>query len=464
MKRSKRLLVLVGVLVVCCIAAFAVTKIEEQKEQIRNSEEVILAVTSADVQSVSWEAGESSLGFHRDDSGVWRWDDDEAFPVDDEAMADLLSIFESFGAAFAIEEVTDYSQYGLDEPECTISLATADTSYTVTLGAFSKMDEQRYASIGDGNVYLVSQDPMDTYDVEISDLIDHDEIPVFDTVDSIIFTGSDGYTLCYKEDTTASYCVEDVYFFGSKPLDTENVDTYLHNLSYMELTDYVSYNATEEELNTYGLAEPTLSLLVNYTVENEDETTTANSFTIHIGVVTEEAENEDDEPTTIGYARVGDSQILYKLAKDDETSILAYGYDDLRHDDMFTADFETVTAMDITLEGVTYSLVTAQSTEDDADEDDIVWMYGEEEIDVTGVRSKLGSLSADSFTSEEATGKEEIRVVVYMDNDYSGTMEIVLYRYDGTSCLCEINGESTALVTRSSVVNLIEAVNTIVLN
>ncbi len=88
MKRYKRILILVGILAVCCIAAFAVTKIEEQKEQIRNSEEVILAVANADVQSVSWDAGETSLGFHRDDSGVWRWDDDEAFPVDDAVVAD----------------------------------------------------------------------------------------------------------------------------------------------------------------------------------------------------------------------------------------------------------------------------------------------------------------------------------------------------------------------------------------
>ncbi len=464
MKRYKRVWILVCILVVCCIAAFAVTKIEEQKEQIRNSEDVILAVTNADVQSVSWEQGESALGFHRDDNGVWRWDDDEAFPVDDEAMADLLSIFEAFSTAFAIEEVEDYSQYGLDEPECTISLATADASYTVTLGAFSKMDEQRYVDIGDGNVYLVSTDPMDTYDVEISDLIDHDEIPVFDTVDGITFTGSDGYTLSYKEDSTASYCADDVYYWDSKPLDTDNVDTYLHNLSYMELSDYVSYNATEEELTTYGLAEPALSVVVDYTVVNEDETETASSFTIHIGVVTEEAEDEDAEPTTTAYARVGDSPILYKLAKDDETSILAYTYDDLRHADVFTADFETVTAIDITLEGATYNLVTAPSTDEDADEDEIVWMYGEEEIDVTGIRSKLNSLSADSFTTEAAAGKEEIRIVLHMENDHSDTMEIVLYRQDGTNCLCEVNGVSTALIPRSSVVDLIEAVNAIVLN
>ncbi len=463
MKRYKRIFILVGILALCCIAAFAVTKIEEQKEQIRNSEEVILAVANADVQSLSWEAGETSLGFHRDDSGVWRWDDDEAFPVDDTVMTDMVSIFEAFTAAFAIEGVEDYSQYGFDEPECTIKLATADTSYTVKLGTFSKLDEQRYIDIGDGNVYLVSTDPMDTYDVELSSLIDHDEIPVFEMVDGITFTGSDGYSFAYKEDSTASYCADDVYFWDGTPLDTENVDTYLHNLSYMELTEYVSYNATDEELTTYGLAEPTLSVQVDYTTPNEDETTTVNSFTIHVGVVTEEAEDETQEPTTTAYARVGDSQILYKLAKDDETSILAYSYDDLRHKDMFTADFETVTAIDITLEGATYNLVKSTVTDEDSEEE-TVWKYGETEVDITGIQSKLEFLTADSFTDAQAAGKEEIRVVVHMENDHADTLEIVLYRQDGEYCLCEVNGVSTALIKRSNAVDLIEAANTIILS
>ena len=37
MKRAKRLYVLLGVLAVVCIAAFAVVKHEEQQEEIRNS-------------------------------------------------------------------------------------------------------------------------------------------------------------------------------------------------------------------------------------------------------------------------------------------------------------------------------------------------------------------------------------------------------------------------------------------
>ncbi len=113
--------------------------------------------------------------------------------------------------------------------------------------------------------------------------------------------------------------------------------------------------------------------------------------------------------------------------------------------------------------GASYNLVKSTVTDEDSEEE-TVWKYGETEVDITGIQSALNSLTADSFTSEAATGKEEIRVVVYMDNDYSDTMEIVLYRYDGTNCLCEINGESTLLIPRSNVVSLIEAVNSIVLN
>ncbi|MDD7740358.1 MAG: hypothetical protein SOT28_07965 [Fusicatenibacter sp.] len=42
--------------------------------------------------------------------------------------------------------------------------------------------------------------------------------------------------------------------------------------------------------------------------------------------------------------------------------------------------------------------------------------------------------------------------------------DLCCYRYDGNSCTVEIDGEPVALISRSSVVDLIEAVNAIVLN
>ncbi len=456
MKRYKKVWILLGVLVLCCAAAFAATKIQEQKENIRNSGEVILSLTEGDIRSVSWEQGGISLAFRKDGGGVWRWEDDEAFPVDAEQIGDMLSIFEAFTASFTIEKPENISQYGLDTPEGVIRLETSDKVYTLTLGSFSRLDEQRYLSIGDGNVYLVTVDPIDTYNVDISSLIDHDEIPRIEQADTVTFTGEHSYTLSYREDANASYCAEDVYFQDAKPLSTDLVETYLFNLSYTELTDYVSYNATEEELTAYGLSVPTLSVSVAYPDVNE----TVSSFTLHIGIVTEA--DEDGNETTTGYARVGESQIIYQLRASDRTSLLDYTYNDLRHTEVFTADVAQVAAMDITVENTTYHLEAAVVTEEDAEK--TVWKYGETEISVSSVQTALEALRFNSFTEEAATETSEIRMVLHLENAYASTWEIVLYRLDGANCLCFVNGESVGLVSRSYTVDLIEAVNAIILN
>ena len=180
MKRYKRIVVLLAVLLAACIATFAVSRYEEYREEIQNSDAVILEIDPDTVTALSWSYDETSLSFHKDET--WQYDGDAAFPVDADKITDLLDRFSQFGVSFIIENVEDYAQYGLDEPTCTIDLTAGDTGYTIKLGDFSQMDEERYVDIGDGNVYLVSDDPMDQFEVELSDLIDDDELPDFEQV------------------------------------------------------------------------------------------------------------------------------------------------------------------------------------------------------------------------------------------------------------------------------------------
>ena len=46
MKRTKKLYILLGVLVVICIATFALSKTEKKKENIKNSDKTVLKVDS----------------------------------------------------------------------------------------------------------------------------------------------------------------------------------------------------------------------------------------------------------------------------------------------------------------------------------------------------------------------------------------------------------------------------------
>ena len=469
MKRAKRIYVLLGVLAVVCVAAFAVVHYQEEKERIANTDEVILELDTDAVEALSWSYDDQSLAFHKDEH--WIYDDDEAFPVDEEKINALLEQFQAFGSSFIIEDVTDYGQYGLDDPACTIDIATADTSYEIQLGDFSTMDSQRYVSIGDGNVYLVQNDPMDSFEITIRDLIDNDETPDFDQVSSIQFSGEDSYEVVWQEENTYTACADDHYFVQEGdawlPLDTSRVESYLSTISSLDPDDYVTYTAGEENLDAFGLDAPELTVTVQYTAEDEDGNQTAETFTISVSrdpaereaaaAETEEADTEETEEDITAYARIGDSKIVYQIAGTSYEKLMAAGYDDLRHREVFAADFDDVTDLEITLEGSTYQ-ITSEGTGDNK-----TFSYGEEELEIGDLQSALESLTAASFTEESPDQKEEISLTVTLDNENVQEIQIQLYRYDGEQCLAVVDGEPVSLVPRSSVVDLIEAVNAIVL-
>ena len=469
MKRAKRLYVLLGVLVVVCIAAFAVVKHEERQEEIRNSGEIVLEIDPETVDALSWEYESESLAFHKDET--WQYDEDAAFPVSEEKIQELLESFQALEAAFIIKEVTDYSQYGLDNPVCTIHLSAGEEDYEIKLGNYSTMDSQRYLSTGDGNVYLVEDDPMEDYEITIRDMIANDETPSFGQVTGIQFEGADSYQVVYQEyseESPYTYCSEDVYFRQEgedlKPLDTNLVESYLSGIENLTLDNYMTYQAGTEDLSQYGLDAPELTVTVTYTPE-EDEEGESQTFTLHISRSPEEraaAENdtaseEDEEEEITAYARVGDSEIVYQITGESYEKLIAAGYDDLRHKEALTADFTQVTGLDITLEGSVYNLTSEGSGEDKT------FRFGEEEVDVADLQSALEGLTADSFTQEEPTQKEEIALTVYLDSEVHPSVQIQLYRYDGENCLAIIDGEPVSLIPRSAVVDLIEAVNAIVL-
>ena len=136
---------------------------------------------------------------------------------------------------------------------------------------------------------------------------------------------------------------------------------------------------------------------------------------------------------------------------------MAASYNDLRHQEVFYADFADVTSLDITLEDTVYT-ITSEGTGDKK-----TFSYDGEEIEIEDLQDALEAMTASSFTDESPAQKEEISLTIHLDNENYPEIQIQLYRYDGEQCLAVVDGEPVSLVSRSSVVNLIEAVNAIVL-
>ena len=116
----------------------------------------------------------------------------------------------------------------------------------------------------------------------------------------------------------------------------------------LDLTSYVTYNVTDEELETYGLDNPELLISIQYSWEDDEtEETVSDTFKLSIAQDPEQAgtisEDSDEEEEIIAYARVGESKIIYKLASNQYENLLAASYDDLRHKEVLTADFDDST-------------------------------------------------------------------------------------------------------------------------
>ena len=285
------------------------------------------------------------------------------------------------------------------------------------------------------------------------------------------------------------------------PLDTDLVEDYLGGIRDLVLTDYATYNATEIELASFGLNDPALTVTVEYEQQAEaaeegaEPETTAGALALHIGRVEEAAEESAEETEESAedisqeeaqyayYLRVGDSQIVYNLSDADGEALFAGSYDDLRHRQLFWGDFDDVAQATILLDNQTYTL-TAQTAEtaetgEDADaaagsaeptaaaaaEEDaeITWICNGETVDVTGIRDKLAALTAEAFTEEAPADQLEISLTLDLNDEDVPQVRIQLYRYDGASCLAVLDGEPAALVAREDVVDLMEAVRTLLL-
>lgn len=476
MKRNKKIGILCGIFACVSLAAFGVSRYEKQKEIIKNSDEIIMEIKNEEVKALSWECDTGTFAFHRDENSRWIYDEDEEFPVDEERIGKLLELFEEFGVSFVIEEVEDFGQYGLDTPVCSIHMETESEDYQILLGNYSAMDSQRYVSIGDGNAYLVKTDPLDRFEVRIQDMILHDEIPKLEDVAQIEFSGAESETIVYEEDSSDTYYSGDVYFLKEEetllPLDTSAVRNYLYTIEDLKLEDYVNYKTSEEELASYGLEEPSLSVMIDYMgTEEETDEEVKETFVLHIGRDPKEQEEETEhtedkeeggedsrEEEITAYARVGESKIVYRLTTEQYKSLTDISYDSLRHQELFWAEFSDVYQLDILLEDNRYTITSEQKGEDRT------WYYQDEELEMADIRSAIKGLKAGNFSDQTPDKKEEISLTIYLDNENYPEVHIQLYRYDGKDCIAVVDGEPVAFVERSCVVELMEAVNSVVLN
>lgn len=162
----------------------------------------------------------------------------------------MLGELEELTSSKTIEAPDDLAEYGLDEPECSISV-TAEAETTIDIGGETSLDGLRYVSIGDGNVYLVSSDLLTNFSCGLYDLVSKEAIPdMSDLVSLTVETASGTLDIEYLEDSGLAYTDRYTWFSLADgeytALDnelTEDLVSLVTGLSWGECVDYDAVEA-----------------------------------------------------------------------------------------------------------------------------------------------------------------------------------------------------------------------------
>lgn len=402
MKRTRTLIIAIAVLVLLIVGTVVVTKVKEHVDKIQTIDEEIVTIDEADLSKFEWTVDEESLSFEKEDD-KWVEPTDDTFPVDQDKISEFLEDFASVHASFIIDDVEDFGQYGLEEPEATITFTLTDSEVTFELGGYSTIDEKRYVSIGDGKVYLIDTDLLEHVSVDRDDFILNDEMPENETINEFKVSGDTTSDVTYEPD--ADYAFADTYDYFITEEDkklaigTEKAEEYIEAITDLSLTDYVTYNASTADLSEYGLDNPALTCEVT-----GDE----NSYTVYVGYVLDNDNTDSDgNPTKKVYVRYEDSEIIYSVDSDVYDTLVAGEYKDLRP---------------TTSDNMVFSMSFTKFADDSETSDD---------------------------SDEEA---EDVKTT------------LVIYNYDGESYLVEVNGEVADIISAEEVDAFIESMNSKVSN
>lgn len=463
MKRGKKFLILLAALVILIGAALAAPLLtpDTQEEEPETAVTVFTVDTTA-ITELSWTYGEETLTFGFKDE-QWYYTQDSTFPVDSSYLETMAANLAEIVAEKTIEAPENLEDYGLLRPTCTVTVTAGDTTTELLLGDSTAVDGLRYVSIGDGKVYLADNSLYSCFQYGLYDLIRYETIPAMDTVTELsVNASSQALHLQYLEDSGLAYSDSYVWFTENngelRAVDTELTQTFLASITGMTWDSCANYNADEAALESYGLAEPAIVAEIHYTQTAEEGAEPEElTFTVELGTGTDSQ----------CYARIKGSNMVYLIDDSIADALLYTTYAELQPDEVLSMDWETVASVTVTLDGESYEFerTLKEVTDDDGNTtQEAVYLLNEEEADLQSVLDTLTTMESAGYANGAVPERSaEIQFVFHRNTETFSQVELTFYQYDSANCLTLRDGTATVFVSREDVVDLVEAINALVL-
>ena len=480
MKRERKLMILSGVLVVCAAGAAVVSRIDFE-EKMTGTDTTIVDADSGDITYLGWTYDGEEMAFVRGGDG-WSSEADEEMPVDQELLDEIAENLSGIVSDKKVEEVQSLGVYGLSDPSYRITIKTADDTWELALGDETFSDGEVYLSNGDDYVYLTDAGIIDHISYSLLDCVQKEEIPEMESISEVKVENDGTADIVYKEN--AGYCYSDAYTYYLKDGDayrnldnteTENTFTSLSEFSWNECVDY---HADDSELESFGLKDPAATVSITYLpAEEETEDSGESTDGSESGEEADADREEQNFEYEVGtaenayYAKLTDSAVVYSISEDVYQAAVNASYDRLKPDEVLLLDWDTTDSVEIELDGNVYTVNIAEDGDGGYQ-----YTLGDAEIAFGDVLDQLSAITiAEDSTDEEEEGvpdgepelsgnKSEMKLTFHRNTEKYQTVELEFYQYDGSYCISALNGEEMNYTDRASVVDLKEAVNSLILD
>ena len=448
MKRARTLKILLGVLVALIIGTIVVIKIGEYRERMETYEEVVFSFDADKVERFSFSlAATAHCDLTKDKNGIWLLDKEVQYPINQELVAELLDCINNYEAKFKIVN-PELSVYGLDRPEHTATITIGGESRTISFGDKSPIEGERYFMVGDGFVYIAKEDVAEKFEVDNNDLMAFEKFPDVKQFTGLRILGANNLEVIYKEN--AGYCYSDSFVYYTKvygqymPCSSKYVESTIDAV-WKALTDYyATYDIKDEDLDTYNLREPELTVEISYLDENDEE---------HMEIVYM-------SPRTISGAkffhRVGSKYIIH-MNDENYDKFLNASYNTLRPSEMVLADWNTVKQVIVNIDGERATFDVQK------DGSKTLFFMDGEEVDLDAFSRDVNKLDYVEFLDSAELKSKEGEIKFIFDNEKWPSMTCEIYKYSGNACVIKVDGRITGTVLREDCVKVIEELNAVIL-
>ncbi len=270
-RKSVTLIVGVAVIVLLCGVYFGLRSYNERKE-LENEEaaagETILTIEPSDIMEFSFDIDGEEVSFIRQDDGEWQKADDETFPVKASALQGPLNNLAPLKSVRTLIDAEDLSEYGLDDPENTITLTDKEGEETViAIGDTNAVTGNDYLMLnGDAEVvYTVDAGLRESFYDDLYEYALSEEIPDIMATDIIelktVLQDGGGYDLCLANA---------LWEVNGEEADSDLANTLNRTAAGLTYVGYLEHDC--QDLSEYGLDEPAAVLTITWQeVVNSEE-------------------------------------------------------------------------------------------------------------------------------------------------------------------------------------------------